>query len=81
MILKFPLSNEKAIKIIEAQNTIMFSVDKRANKKEIQKEIEKEFKIQVEKINTHIKNNKKIAIIKLKKNFKAIDIATKLGMM
>ena len=81
MILNFPLSNEKAIKILETQNTIMFNVDRRANKKQIKAELEKEFKVQVEKINTHIKDNKKIAIIKLKKNFKAIDIATKLGLM
>ena len=81
MIIKYPLSNEKAIKIIEAQNTIVFIVDKRSNKKQIQEEIEKEFKVQVEKINTHIRDNKKIALVRLKKNFKAIDIATKLGMM
>lgn len=81
MIIKYPLSNEKAIKIIEAQNTIVFTVDKRSNKKQIQEEIEREFKVQVEKINTHIRDNKKIALIRLKKNFRAIDIATKLGMM
>jgi len=81
MILKFPLSTEKAIRLIEAQNTIIFVVDRRANKKEIEKEIEKEFKVEVEKINTEIKDNKKIAFIKLKKNFKAIDVATKLGLM
>lgn len=81
MIIKYPLSNEKAIKQIEIQNVIMFIVDKRANKKQIQEELEKEFKVQVEKVNTHIRDNKKIAVVKLKKNFKAIDIATKLGMM
>jgi hypothetical protein len=32
-------------------------------------------------VKTEIRQNKKIAYIKLKKEFKAIDLATKLGLM
>ena len=76
-----PLMTEKAVKIIEIENTIMFEVDRRARKGEIKKEIEELFSVKVEAVRTLIRNNKKIAYIKLKPEFKAINIATKLGMM
>ncbi|MBI5148854.1 50S ribosomal protein L23 [Candidatus Pacearchaeota archaeon] len=81
MMLKYPLSTEKAVRMIEAQNTIAFVVDRRATKKQIKEEIEENFKVSVEKISTLIRDNKKIAHIRLDKKFKAIDIATKLGLM
>ena len=39
------------------------------------------FNVNVDSINTLIKNNKKIAYIKLNAKNPAIDIATKLGMI
>lgn len=81
MILKYPLTTEKSVKLIEMQNTLTFVVDLKTTKNEIKEAIEKEFKVKVAKINTQIRNNKKIAFIKLKDESPAIDIATKLGMM
>jgi large subunit ribosomal protein L23 len=81
MILTKPLSTEKAVKLIEAENTIVFLVDKKASKLEIKNEIEIVFKVKVDKINVLIRDNKKYAYIKLKKENPAIDIATKLGMI
>jgi len=81
MILQYPLTTEKAVKMIEAENKIVFVVDRRATKPEIKKSLEKEFNIKVENVKTEIRQNKKIAYIKLKKEFKAIDLATKLGLM
>jgi len=76
-----PLSTEKAVMKIEAENILTFEFDKRKTKEEIKKEIEELFNVKIESIRTLIKNNKKIAYIKLKKDFLAIDVATKLGMM
>lgn len=81
MILKYPLRTEKAVKLIEIENTILFVVDRHANKKQIAQEIGNQFNVKVDGINTEIRNNKKIAYIKLKKENPAIDIATKLGLM
>lgn len=81
MILQYPLSTEKAVKMIEAENKIIFVVDRRASKKEIAKAFETQFKIKPLSINTMIKSNQKTAIIKLKPENQAIDIATKLGLM
>lgn len=81
MILQYPLSTEKSVKMIEMENKITFVVDRRASRKEIEKEFFKEFGVKPLSINVHLKGNKKIAFIKLRQENPAIDIATKLGLM
>ena len=76
-----PITTEKAIMKIEAENVLTFVVDARKNKDEIKKEVEATFDVKVEKVRTLVKGNKKYAYVKLKKDFLAIDLATKLGMM
>ena len=76
-----PITTEKAVKLIEAENIIIFCVDKRMNRTEIKKEVEEIFKVKVENINIMIRQNKKFAYVKLKKENPAIDLATKLGMI
>ena len=76
-----PIMSEKAVRMIEINNTLVFELDRRMTKKEIQKEIEDSFKVKVDSINTLIKMNKKYAYVKLHKKNPAIDIATKLGMI
>lgn len=76
-----PITTEKAVMKIEVENLLTFEVDKRQTKDLIKKEIENLFNVKVDKIRTLIRDNKKIVYAKLKKDFLAIDIATKLGMM
>ena len=80
MIIK-PITTEKAIRLIELDNTLVFRVDARNNKKEIKEDVEKMFKVKVESVNVLNRGNKKIAYIKLNKKNPAIDIATKLGLI
>ncbi|MFP3260337.1 MAG: 50S ribosomal protein L23 [Sulfolobus sp.] len=82
MIIKEFLSTEKAIKLIESQNTLVVIVDRNATKKDIKNEIEKTFNVKVRKINTLITpQGEKKAYIKLNSEFKASDIAHKLGIL
>jgi len=76
-----PLTTEKAIMMIEKENVLTFVFDKRKTKDEIKKEVEETFDVKVENVRTLIRANKKYAYVKLKKDFLAIDLATKLGMM
>jgi ribosomal protein L23 len=76
-----PIATEKAIMKVEAENILTFLVEQKITKQEIKKEIEDLFKVKVEKIRTEIRNNKKVAYVKLNKKDLAIDIATKLGLM
>ena len=76
-----PVTTEKAVKLIELENTLLFEVDRRKDKDGIKKDIEKIFNVKVDKIRTLIKGNKKFAYVKLNEKNPAIDLATKLGMM
>jgi len=81
-IIKNPLSTEKAIRLMESENKLLFMVDKKATKKEIKEAIEKMFKVKVDKVNMFVSNDgKKKAYIKFSAETPAIDIATQLGMM
>ena len=80
MILK-PITTEKAVKLIELENTLVFKTERRADKTEIKAEIEAVFKVKVSKVRTMIKQNEKYIYAKLDKKNPAIDVATKLGMI
>lgn len=80
-ILLYPLRTEKAIRAIEAENKITFVVTRSAKKPQIAKELAETFKAKVENVRVQIRDNHKIAIIKLKPETPALDIATKLGMI
>jgi ribosomal protein L23 len=72
---------EKAVMLIEAENTLVFETAMIMKKDEIKKEITELFDVKIDKIRALIKNNKKYAYIKLKGDTLAIDVATKLGLM
>jgi len=76
-----PITTEKAVRLIEAENVLVFVVDRKMRKAEIKKQIEGNFKVKVEKIRSLIKGNKKKVYVKLNKENPAVDIATKLGMI
>ncbi len=54
-ILKYPLTTESAMKKIEDNNTLVFIVDARANKKKIKDAVKTMYDIQTKKINTLIR--------------------------
>ena len=80
MILK-PITSEKAVKMIDLENVLLFEVGRRNNKNKIKEEVEKVFSVKVEAVRTLIRQNKKLAYVKLNKKNLAIDVATKLGMI
>ena len=76
-----PIATEKAVMMIEKENILTFETSMRKTKKEIKEELIKLLKIQIDKIRTHNKRNKKYVYVKLKGSILAIDVATKLGLM
>lgn len=77
-----PLQTEKALWLIDKQNTLTFIVDMKATKHDIKRAVETLFEVKVEEVRTLItpKGEKK-AYVKLAPEFKASEIATKLGIM
>ena len=81
-ILKYPLSTEKSVKLMQAENKMVFIVGRDTTKEEIKKAMEELFKVKVLKITTQIMpSGKKKAYIKLAPETPAIDVATNLGMI
>lgn len=81
-VLLYPSLTEKSVGMVEKENKIVFIVRKNASKFDIKNAFEKLFDVKVEKVNTLVdaKGNKK-AYIRLAKEYKAVDIATRLGML
>jgi large subunit ribosomal protein L23 len=79
MALLYPITTEKAIGMIELDNKLLFVVEKKSTKSEIKKEIEDVYGVKVDYVHTHVTpKGEKRALVKLRKGFKAEDIAAKL---
>lgn len=80
--IKYPLSSEKSIRLMEAENKLIFVVDKNATKPEIKKAVEKVFKAKVTAVNTFIsQGGEKKAYVQFSAETPAVDIATQLGLI
>ncbi|MEM2207646.1 MAG: 50S ribosomal protein L23 [Sulfolobales archaeon] len=81
-VIKAAVSSEKAIAYMERYNTLIFIVDLRATKHDIKRAVEELFGVKVLRVRTVItpKGEKK-AYVKLTQEYKASDVATKLGMV
>lgn len=81
-VLIAPYVTEKSISMIEKFNTLTFIVDPRATKTDIKLAVEHLFNVKVEKVRTiNMMDNRKKAYVKLKSEFKAQEIATRLGIL
>ncbi|KAG6384988.1 hypothetical protein SASPL_153811 [Salvia splendens] len=81
-IFRYPLGTESAIKAMLERNTLVFVVDKRADKKNIREAAINMFKIRVKKVNTSITPaGTKNAFIMLPSDFKAADVAKRIKIL
>ncbi len=81
IILEKVKSTEKIVRQIEAENVLVFVVDRAVTKADVRKEVEDLFEVKVAKVRTHTLKNKKLAYVKLNSEYPAVDVATKLGIM
>ena len=81
-IIKYPVSTEKSIRLMESENKLIFIVNKKANKEQIKEELERLYNVKIIKLNTSVDSKgRKKAYVKFAEETPAIDIATKLGLM
>jgi ribosomal protein L23 len=80
-VIKYPLTTEKSVRLMESENKIIFVVHTKSNKKDVKKAFETLFNAKAKKINIHNQKGRKIAIVTLHPDFNAMDIATQLGML
>jgi ribosomal protein uL23 len=73
---------EKSMNMIEAENKLVFIVNKETNKKAIKDVIEAEFNVKVKSVRVEItQKGQKKAYVTLKPDYSAADIASKMGML
>ncbi len=82
MAIRYPVSTEKVIRMMESDNKLVFVVDRKDKKADIKAEVESTFNVKITKINTLIdRNGTKRAMVTLSADNLAMDIATNLGLM
>ncbi|MFQ5974954.1 MAG: 50S ribosomal protein L23 [Candidatus Hydrothermarchaeales archaeon] len=76
-----PEMTEKAMKLVEFENKLIFIVVRKSSKHDIKRAIEELYEVKVDSINTLItpKGQKK-AYVKFKPEFRAEEIATRIGI-
>ncbi len=81
-VIRYPLLSEDAVTLLEAENKITFIVNIRSDKNDIRRAIEQLYEVRVEQVRTLITpEGDKKAFVKLAPDFKASDLAVRLGIL
>jgi len=81
-VISYPLMTEVASRLLETENKLVFIVNLKAGKADIRRAVEELYEVSVEKVNVLITSKgQKKAFVKLHPDFKAVDIAIKLGIL
>jgi large subunit ribosomal protein L23 len=77
-----PVSTEKAFRMIERENKLIFIVDPKADKSKVKQAVEKLLNVKVDKVNIiRSITGEKRAIVKLAKEYNAMDVASRLKIV
>lgn len=81
-VILHPIITEVTSRILEAENKIVFAVNLKASREDVKRAVEELYEVKVEKVTTVVtaKGLKK-AFVKLRPDYKAVDIAIKLGVL
>jgi len=81
-VISFPLMTESASVMVERDNKLIFIVNLKAGKGDVKHAVEELYEVKVSKVNLLITpQGEKKAFVKLTPEFKASDVAIKLGIL
>ena len=81
-VIFYPLMTESASLMVEEDNKLIFVVSLKAGKSDVKKAVEQLYEVKVDKITILITpQGEKKAFVKLKPEYKASDVAIKLGIL
>lgn len=81
-VILYPLMTESSSLMVEKENKLVFVVGLKANKFDVKKAVEELYEVKVESVNVQITHGgEKKAFVKLTPEFKAADVAIKLGLL
>ena len=80
--IRYPVMTEVTSRILEAENKIVFIVNKNATKRDIKMAVEELYDVVVAQVNSTITpEGEKKAFVRLTSDYKAADVAIKLGIL
>ena len=81
-VILYPLMTESASLMVEKENKLVFIVNLKATKADVKRAVEQLYEVKVEKVNIMITpDGRKKAFVKLNPEYRASDVAIKLGVL
>jgi len=81
-VILHPVMTEVASRILESENKLVFVVSLKASRNDVKRAVEELYEVRVEKVTTSITaKGRKKAFVKLHPDYKAADVAIKLGIL
>jgi len=81
-VVLYPLMTESASLMVEKENKLAFVVSLKANKSDVKRAVEMLYEVKVDCVNTLVTpTGEKKAFVKLHPDYRAADVAIKLGML
>jgi large subunit ribosomal protein L23 len=81
-VIFYPLMTESASLMVEKDNKLIFIINIKAGKNDVKRAVEQLYEVKVDKITTLITpQGEKKAFVKLAPEYKASDVAIKLGIL
>jgi large subunit ribosomal protein L23 len=81
-VILYPLMTEASSLMVESENKLVFIVSLKAAKGDVRKAVEELYEVKVEKVNVLITpEGEKKAFVKLHPDYKAADVAIKIGIL
>jgi large subunit ribosomal protein L23 len=81
-VVLYPLMTESASLMVEKENKLTFAVNLKANKGDVKRAVEELYEVKVESVNTQVTpTGEKKAFVKLHPDYRAADVAIKLGIL
>jgi len=81
-VIFYPLMTESASLMVEKDNKLIFIVNLKAGKSDVKRAVEQLYEVKVAKVTMLITSQgEKKAFVKLKPEYKASDVAIKLGIL
>ena len=81
-VVLYPLMTESASLMVEKENKLVFAVNLKASKTDVKRAVEQLYEVKVESVNTQVTPaGEKKAFVKLHPDYRAADVAIKLGIL
>jgi large subunit ribosomal protein L23 len=81
-VIFYPLMTESASLMVEKDNKLVFIINLKAGKSDVKRAVEELYEVKVDKVTVLVTpQGEKKAFVKLKPEYKASDVAIKLGIL